>query len=337
MVRGSFKSKVKIRLPALIFCSLRFAPGLITMEIVSLGFPIYQMFKHKRTARETNRVLAEFDQRYLISVGNSTASGSLKTRSITSKRGKMYSMESLDDALSTNYDGLQIYASCMELNGENVIFLTRVLAFKNSCQQAFRQTCRSSSEFRHTRTVMFRLGLSIFVSLIHSGTASYPINIESTIYSRLDAIFGPATALVAKTKTSRNSSILTPASTEATPWDDPIEISDHEDGQAFHDENTFSMKPLDSDGVSTLPPRNLKGNESSEHIVTGGFGDMDEAFGQATVDRLHGVRVPMDFDENVFEAAFQSVRYMVWTETWQRYQAWKRGPRGSGAERGSGF
>ena len=249
----------------------------------------------------------------------------------------MYSMESLDEALSSNYDGLQIYASCMELNGENIIFLTKVLDFKKSCQQTFHQTCDSASEFRRARTAMFRLGLSIFVSLIHSGTASYPINIESTIYSRLDAIFGLATALVAQTKSSRNSSISTPASSEATPWDYPTGVVDHEDVEVCHDENSFSMKPIDSDGLSTLPPRNLKGNESSEHIVTRDFDNVDGAFGQPAVDRLHSVQVPTDFDETVFDAAFQSVRYMVWTETWQRYQAWKRGPGSPGAERGSGF
>ena len=40
-------------------------------------------------------------------------------------------------------------------------------------------------------------------------------------------------------------------------------------------------------------------------------------------DPLEGVKVPGDFDETVFNPAFQSVRYMVWTETWQRYMSWK--------------
>ena len=40
-------------------------------------------------------------------------------------------------------------------------------------------------------------------------------------------------------------------------------------------------------------------------------------------DPLEGLEVPADFDEVVFNPAFQSVRYMVWTETWQRYMSWK--------------
>ena len=304
----------------------------MTMEIVTLGFPIYQILKHKRTARETTRALAEFDQKRLNSFDDSAASGSLKTRSTSSKPGKMYTMESLDEALAANHDGLQIYASCMELNGENIIFLTKVLAFNSACQQAFRQTCKSPSDFRRARTAMFRLGLSIFISLVHSGTASYPINIESSIYNRLDAIFGPATALVATTKSSRSFSISTPSSSSATPWEDSGGASDYEDVGVSSDENSFPMEPIANSGLSAPPSHNPKGNESSEHIVSTNTGELE---GVAGMDRLQGVRVPAEFDENVFEAAFKSVRYMVWTETWQRYQAWKRGSGTPGIERGS--
>ncbi len=43
-----------------------------------------------------------------------------------------------------------------------------------------------------------------------------------------------------------------------------------------------------------------------------------------TDDPLDGVAVPADFDERVFDAAFKSVRFMVWSETWQRYMQWRR-------------
>jgi len=296
----------------------------MTMEIVTLGFPIYQIFKHKRNKRETTHVLAEFDQKRLSLSDDPNNSNSVKTRSTTSKR--MYSMESLDQALATNQDGLQVYASCMELNGENIIFLTKVLTFKKACRTAFYETCKSTSDFQRARTSVFRLGLSIFVSLVHSGTASYPINIESTIYNRLDAIFGPATSLVAIKKLSRSSSISTPSS-NITPWDDP---SDREDAGASSDGNSLPMHSMGTEGLFTISSSNPKGNESSEHIVIVGATDIEGSAGGAAMDPLQGVRVPAEFDENVFEAAFKSVRYMVWTETWQRYQACRRGPGGPG-------
>lgn len=300
------------------------------MEVVGLGFPIYQIWKHRRAARETSRALAEFDAKRLTSYDDSTASSSLKTRSTTSKPGRMYPMESLDECLRGNHDGLQVYASCMELNGENIVFLTKVLDFNKACQKAFHGTCNSTSDFRGARTDMFRFGLGIFLTLIHSGTASYPINIESTIYNRLDAIFGPATALVARPSPSRSTSITT--SSSITPWDHHQEP---EEGPGFTGrENSFPMHAMGGDDISTPSATNVKGNESSEHIVSVGAGDDEGVAGGAGVDQLQGIKIPGDFDERVFDAAFKSVRYMVWTETWQRYQTWKRGPNRPSLETG---
>ncbi|KAL8792655.1 MAG: hypothetical protein Q9195_004715 [Heterodermia aff. obscurata] len=306
-----------------------FVPGLVTMEIVTLGFPIYQILKHKRTTRETNRALEDFDKKLMQISDDTTTTNSLysanKTHpslpsTMTSKRGGMYPMESLDECLSTSPDDLQMYASSMELNGENIIFLTRVLSFKETCIQAFQRSCNSTADFRRSRTAMFRIALSIFVSLVHARTATYPINIESVIYARLDAIFGAATALVASEKQSRSSSI---ASSNVTPWDEP---------QAEQDEHGNESFPLHVIGGDTRPrppqptfSRKSSVNESREHIVqvTTVVNEDGSTAGIGGVDPLDGVKVPADFDEKVFDAAFKSVRYMVWTETWQRYMIWR--------------
>lgn len=324
----------------------------MTIEVVTLGFPIYAFFKSKIGAREINDALAEFDQKHLQSFDEGTTLGgsdnSLKiSKGSTkgSKRGKMYAMESLDACLSGNHDGLQVYASCMELNGENIIFLTKVIAFTQSCQKAFYETCKSTTEFRRARTAMFRNGLSIFVSLVHTGTASYPINIESHIYAQLLSIFGPATDLVASARNaSRSPSIV--SSSKVTPWDnDPADNStsdihdetitnshnnnnNNNNGDYFTRTNSYPMRAM-------LNRKSTTGNESSEHIVTVNETTVAGA-GADTINRLQpdpldGVKVPGEFDERVFDAAFKSVRYMVWTETWQRYMSWKRS---SGSEMG---
>ena len=342
-------STARVHLKAqLISCDPRLMPGLLTIEVVTLGFPIYAFFKSKKAAREINNVLAEFDQKRLKSFDEGTTlGGSDNSTKISkgstkgSKKGKMYPMESLDACLAGNHDGLQVYASCMELNGENIIFLTKVIAFTQSCQKTFSETCKSTSEFRHARTAMFRLGLSIFVSLVHSGTASYPINIESNIYASLLSIFGPATALVASAKhLSRSPSIA--SSSKITPWDDPSTSDIHDDTTTtntnnntnnnsdsyFSHSNTFPMRALSS--------RKSTGNESSEHIVNVALNEIASAGAgihsdEGRRDPLEGVKVPGEFDERVFDAAFKSVRFMVWTETWQRYMFWKRS---SGSEIG---
>lgn len=300
----------------------------MTIEVVTLGFPMYAIFKNKKAAREVKNALADFDQKRLQSFDEGTTLGgsdnSLKTKASTkgSKKGKMYAMESLDSCLAGNHDGLQVYASCMELNGENIIFLTKVIAFTQQCQKAFYETCKSTSDFRRARTAMFRAGLSIFVSLVHSGTASYPINIESNIYNQLDLIFGPATALVAMAKASRSPSIATPVSSKVTPWDDPADSSTEHEDAYFGPESAYPLQAMS---------RKSSGNESSEHIVHVRENEIGAGGVNERSDPLEGVQVPGEFDERVFDAAFKSVRYMVWTETWQRYMQWKRS---SGSEMG---
>lgn len=302
------------------------------MEIVTLSFPIYQILKNKRTARETHRALADFDQKRLGSLDSTPhAYDSIKTRSTNEKRRKMYSMDALDSCLDGSHSSLQIYASCMELNGENIIFLTRVLDFKTQCQKLFHSTCSSTAEFRKARSTMFRVGLAIYVSLVHARTANYHINIEAHIYKRLEAIFGPATALVAAQGSSGRTASITSANSNyshPTPWDEPSSPEADENLPAY------PMQAMGSPIGSNSRPGTAKQypSESHEHIVALGMHDSgSDSNGSVTVaegeagekDPLEGVAVPMDFDEGVFDLAFTSVRYMVWTETWQRYMVWK--------------
>jgi hypothetical protein len=97
-------------------------------------------------------------------------------------------MDSLDVCLAGSYNSLQMYVSCIKLNSKNIIFLKRVLDFKRQCKKLFISICKSDTEFRRARGVMFRVALAIYVALVHCQTASYPINVESHIYTRLDAI-----------------------------------------------------------------------------------------------------------------------------------------------------
>lgn len=291
------------------------------MEIVTVAFPIYQTIKHKRAARETNRILAVFDQKRLGDSSNDsvTLNSSMATASVKAKRnGKMYSTESLDECLAGDDNGLQLYASCVELNGENIMFLKKCITFKQQCQRAFRSTCNSSPEFRRARMDMFRQALEIFITLVHSGTATYPINIESPIYTHLDAVFGPFTALVAMCMESSPTPSVSPSS--VTPWEDDQHQPSSQATPPAEEYPSFPLRAL-SKNYSKSPN---EGNGSSEHIVavvTDGHHHPSAPF-----DPLDGIKIPPQFDEHVFDAAFKSIRYMVWSETWQRYMAWKQKP-----------
>lgn len=306
----------------------------MTMQIVTLGFPIYQIVSHKRDAHERIRALEEFDQKHLNPFSDDStteASGSVKPHSTTSKRsGKMYSMASLEkclDARGVTLDSLVQYACSNEFAGENIMFLMRVQDFTRQCQQTFDNTCRSSPEFRRARRAMFRIALNIYVSLVHSKTAHpYPINIESAIYQRLEAIFGVATLAVATQESSRTSTLS--SESDVTPWDDSAAPDYFNKGFTSTSQDRFyPMQPMGKGPSSPgLTKQSLQRSESSECIVTPSLPTADSP-GEDVIskdDPFLAVQVPADFDEKVFDAAYKSIRYMVWTGTWQNYQSYNR-------------
>ena len=295
------------------------------MELVTLIFPIVAIIKHDRTARQTKKALDAFDFKQA-----ETGSKSLLTRSTISKRsGQMFSSESLDECLNGTYNGLQIYASCEEFNGENIMFLVRVLAFKNTYSTA---TANPTTDHSRTRTSLFRTALSIFISLVHTETAAYPINIESPIYAKLDAIFGAATTLVASTnrrsRRSNSTTSTTPGSKSAVaPWEEPITAPISPTTMNEHDQDLIP----DDDGddgfhLHAMMPttRPSSSHHSSEHIIPVVSASSSAGKGHDPHDPLADFSVPAGFNESVFDDAYKSIRHMVWTETWQRFMQWKR-------------
>lgn len=277
-------------------------PGLVVMELVTLIFPIVAILKHDKISREVKQALADFDIKKKYPETSSTST----PYTVSKQSGKMHTMESLDECLTYSYDGLQTYAAIIEFSCENIIFLVQVLKFKESWDATFANTTvfAKSTEYLRARMTMFHVALSIFITLVHTNTASYPINIDSHTYTKLDRVFGAATALVA-TATRRKSVSSTPSSA-VTPCDEPPQA-------VFPDPSKDDVFPM-----RAMPSRShSSSNDSSEHIIS-----LDEP--TDLDDPLAGFQVPIKFDENVFDDAFKSIRFMVWSETYQRYMAWKR-------------
>ncbi len=273
------------------------------MELTTLLFPIMQVRKYKKNARETQQALAAFDHKVDLKQRSLGSARSSVTQSTNSKKGKMFSMESLNECLASNYDGLQIYASGLELNGENIVFLTKVLQF----QKQWHSTFSRAKTFSGALKMMFPAALSIYIQLIHAATAVYPINIESPIYAKLDSIFSTAVALMASSR--RGSEILIPVGNcAATPWD--VATPETPD-------STTDGFPMHSMPASRT---NSGDNESTENLTRRLCDDRSEEL----EDPFANFMVPRNFDDHVFDAAFNSIKYMIWTGTWQRYMAWKR-------------
>ncbi|KAL6721850.1 hypothetical protein ACLMJK_000955 [Lecanora helva] len=273
-------------------------PGLIAIELTTVVFPIFHIYRHKKAVIATKKALAAFDVKKLVS--KPSASSSLASPSIDSRKGRMYSMESLDECLAStsNSDSLQFYATGIELNGENVIFLTKVLKFK----QQWHDVLSSTTQITNATKNLFRVALGIYIQLVDANTAIYPINIESPIYAQLEKVFGTAASMIASQRRG-SSSALSIAST-VTPWE-----TESPKVEYFSEE--FPMKDR-----SPAPSRGK--SDSSEHIVT--VTQTPYEVDDAIADML----TPDEFDNNVFDAAFKSIRYMVWSETWQNYMRSRR-------------
>ena len=295
------------------------------MELVTLIFPIVAIMKHEKSARQTKEALAAFDFKQA-----ETGSKSLLTRSTISKRsGPMFSSESLDECLHGTYNGLQIYASCEEFNGENIMFLVRVLSFKNTFSSTMATPNHDPSR---VRTSLFRTALSIFISLVHTETAAYPINIESPIYAKLDALFGAATTLVASThrtsnRRSNSTTCTSPGKSAVAPWGEPVTapispttMNEHEQGLIPDDDGDEDLQ-MHAMMPTTRPSSSLN---SSEHIISAVSASASGHERHDPNDPLASFRVPVEFNEGVFDDAYRSIRHMVWTETWQRFMQWKR-------------
>ena len=267
------------------------------METTTIAFPIYIILQKKR-GPDFRADLENFEARKAGKKWLSSASASMTTGSTNSKgsKAKTVSMELLEDHLNSGVDGLQIYASFSEFNGENIFFLRRVIGFKKQWASVFGRRGANATKARMT---MFRVALDIYITLVDQSTAKFPINLESDIYKSLKEMFTSATNIVA---TRRNSTSSTPVSA-VTPWEEPEE--DPFDKRRTINGRSISLLDLSGD------------NDSSEAIVTPK--DLTEPS-----DPLSGFIVPQDFGPHVLDAAYKSIRFMVWSGTWQNYMAFKR-------------
>ncbi|KAG8528753.1 uncharacterized protein KY384_006440 [Bacidia gigantensis] len=261
--------------------SVRFVPGLVTMELITLVFPIHQILKHYRetaNAKQRELDLAEFDAKRLLK-GDATS----MTTGSTGSKGKMSTMDSLDQCLKKGAVELQAYASKVEFNGENILFLNRVMHFLGEWKFVFSS---GGIDAIAARRLMFKAALNIYLGSVQEKVSPYPINIESLLYKRLETTFGEAVDLL-RGHNGRTASLT---SSHATPWDELDETT------AMKGAESYQMKAT---------TRKSSDNESREAIVTTRqLHDLD--------DPLADYMVPAEFNSHVFDAAFKSVKFMTY-------------------------
>ena len=265
------------------FC--RFVPGLITIELVTLGFPIYQVYHHKRAAYKTTKAIAQWelnkDNGFPFAI--SITSGTSNARST--------SVSELDECLHGDFSQFLVYCCWAALTGESTKFLIKVLNFQKRWDIIFLQ---AGDDVDRARMAMFRAAVEIYLSTVYGPTAIEQINVEHSIYRQLDRLFKAAGTLLASDRppTSRsNGSIV-------APWDEPLIDQSNDRNDRFIQ-------------MASLGRCDCYDAKDTQCIV-----DLDEVVEN---DKLIGFNIPAEFGRHCFNDAYASVKEMVYNNSWQNW------------------
>ena len=283
------------------FC--RFAPGIMMMEIVTIFFPIFDVYKSRSQLRLAFNTIKEWEKKHpggpstidshsgkhtssSISL-NEKKPGSTVT-SMSSRRGPIYAMATFEKCLATNAIPLLHFAAFQEFTGENIVFLMQVRDWRDVWKQAQQGLGSISGQIKQE---LFSTAVSIYTTRIHD-TANFPINIEGKIRSQLDSIFGPAVGDLGK---NLMDNVVDPFSYQSC---GDLELA------KLH-RRSGPLRDVDS--------------ASQENILS-------SAQKRSTVEHcdLDSTMLPKGFDEHVFDAAEKSVKYMVLTNTWPKFVDWSK-------------
>lgn len=261
-------------------------PGLITVEIITLLFPLLQIYNPRRWARNYSTLdnKSGKDASTYAEISKSTSPKAAKPS------GRLYTVVDLERCLTHEDERiyLQNFACRREFTGENIMFLTQVHDF----QASWDSLCNSDSDLSlAAQRRMFEAAVTIFARLVCTDTASVYINIEGRIYKALNATLGDAArAHVSKATTDEFGTISMNKL-------QPTQI----DGMSLNSGKSMtaaSIKPIDSHWGPEGP---VAPAEPMSHLL------------------VHDFEIAEGFGLEIFNEAYASVKNMVYTQTWQRY------------------
>lgn len=294
----------------------RLAPGIIVIQAVTVFFPIFEAYKSRSQMKNTLDILKTWEEKKLTDNSTQGSSGSSKHDSFFSAKKpastatnmsrssrEIYTIAALEKALAMNPVPLLQFAATKDFTGENIVFLMQVREWRAAWTRAPRYLFTLTEK---ARGQLFNKAIEIYASSIHDKTAEFPINIESRIRRDLDTIFGPA---MADMKYNLIENVVDPFNAPRDVLDGPrhqsIELSPPK---------IFS-RVLDRQDSSESGPTLW---ESQESILPGGKGLSFEAH-PCVQPLVYEPSVPAGFDEHIFDAAEKSIKYLVVTNTWQKF------------------
>lgn len=268
------------------------------MEVVTIGFPIVEVFKTHKLNQETLEAIKAWEKRQEIGsptssefTEHSTKGGAsskslyikevkLSTRSsMSSQRSDLCNMASLENALRTNPIPLLQFAALRDFSGENISFLTHLAEWRRSWLHL------TVSTAQHRRQ-QFIAAVSIYAHFVSPSFSEFPINISHQNLTDLRDLFEEATSRIFRKKSI--TSTYSP-----TPFDD-VEADS---------ESTVNLRP--GIKLSSMNPVRFR---YTGHMMRPGYEDILQEF-----------PIPEAFKDVIFDKAEKEIKYLVLTNTWPKF------------------
>lgn len=159
------------------------------MEFVTIFFPLFEVYRSSREQKATSAAIKEWETRShdLDSLQSILLRNASKQESERQSKSELYNMQGLERALELNAKELLEFAATRQFTGENIVFLTRVRAWKERWNRVTLAKTPMSSE---TKSKLYAAGKELFDRNISLHTSQFPVNLESKIYRNLEDIFG---------------------------------------------------------------------------------------------------------------------------------------------------
>ena len=215
-------------------------------------------------------------------------------------------MAALEKALLTNPIPVLQFAATKDFTGENIVFLIQIRDFHATWNRVSSDDNELTDE---GRSHMFNVALEIYVSSVHQKTTEFPINIEHKIRRELDNVFETAAS---QRIPYRDNSIVDPFKEKS--MDDPFRPQSLEMVLPRNVRNILERANSDEMDATF-------NNDSREDI----FPSRKEFVFEANpcvrppVRKNKIANIMTGFDEHVFDEAEKSIKYLVLTNTWQKF------------------
>ncbi|KAJ5501519.1 Regulator of G protein signaling superfamily [Penicillium expansum] len=271
----------------------RFAPGIMTMEAVTIFFPCYELIVSKRQRDRFLEKLQAWNEKKATS-GEKLNSLSSRTPSEASRVPEVYSRGALEKCLEEDSGALLQFAAAKEFSGENVIFLNYVRDWK----AAWANIGESEPEYdwncdpEYHRLHFFKIAVEIYAAYIDMNLAEYPINIESQIYSDLRELFGEASHIIGQ-------SVLSIAGTRANG-----NLPESYNGMPTYRKKLSTVVTVEEDTHALCSDAHFHEGQSIMHV-------------ESRVP--NSVIIPANFTADAFEQAEKSIKNLVFTNTWPKF------------------